>query len=163
MPFFCPLYPLWQPTNEALCSWKLCSNCSAAACWILFQKMDKGRQSSAKHLNCRSCVKVWAAMHERQRRLRVKRKVCCLPMRKVGLKQTYPAATSQCWQAARREWEKNKCSPSCSFQENKASRSSWVCLKLKNVYSVEHSEPKTYIIPGITKTTGVEKKWGGRK
>lgn len=37
------------------------------------------------------------------------------------------------------------------FQKSKAWRSSWVCLKLRNVYSLEHSQGKTYIISGITK------------
>lgn len=83
--------------------------------------------------------------------------------KEVRLGQTQLAPTSQRWQAAQREWERNKCSPSCSFQKNKASRSLGVCLKLKNVYSLEHLQPKTYITPGITKTTGVGKEWGGKK
>lgn len=58
------------------------------------------------------------------------------------------------WQAAQREWLKNKCFPSCSFQKNKTSHSSAVCLQLENVYPLEHSQPKTCIIPGTTKIRG---------
>lgn len=37
------------------------------------------------------------------------------------------------------------------FRRTKPLLSSGICLKLKNVYSLEHSQPKTYIIPGILK------------
>lgn len=75
-------------------------------------------------------------------------KVRCLSLRRAD-----PAGSHQSTLTGSAErMEKNKCFPSCSFHKNKDWCSSGVCFKLKNVYLFQHSQPKTYTIPGITKT-----------